>query len=107
LHHDGALYPNPEEFDGDRFLGKPTNYQARGVKTFVPWGGGTFICKGREFGDYAVKMMIIQLLYLYDISGSSKTGAGSLKPNRSLSISRLQSVPLLQLSKGRLGRDSG
>ncbi|KAJ3769231.1 cytochrome P450 [Lentinula raphanica] len=54
LHHDKTFYPNPEEFDGDRFLNKPPNNQARGFRTFVPWGGGTFICKGREFGEYQV-----------------------------------------------------
>ncbi|KAK7054323.1 hypothetical protein VNI00_003516 [Paramarasmius palmivorus] len=68
MHYDPVLFPNPESFKADRFVGAKTGL----VKSLVPFGGGFLICRGRVYALYAIKMFLIQLFYLYDVTASSK-----------------------------------
>jgi cytochrome P450 len=47
LHHDPDLWPNPMEFDPDRF--SPQNVKARGRWQFLPFLGGGRPCIGEHF----------------------------------------------------------
>jgi cytochrome P450 len=57
LHHDPALYPEPERFRPERFLER--KYLAH---EFVPFGGGVRRCLGAAFSDYETKIMLATLL---------------------------------------------
>jgi cytochrome P450 len=56
-HHRADLWPDPERFDPDRFLGtRPSPY------TFFPFGGGERRCLGAAFASYEMKMVLAQVL---------------------------------------------
>lgn len=49
IHHDAEYYPNPEEFNPDRFSeenGGPKAFKDKGV--FLAWGDGPRICLGKS-----------------------------------------------------------
>ena len=56
-HRRPDLWPDPERFDPDRFLGKRTSpYQ------FFPFGGGVRYCLGAAFATYEMKVVLAQVL---------------------------------------------
>jgi cytochrome P450 len=55
-HHRPELWPEPERFDPDRFLGaRPNPYG------FFPFGGGTRRCLGAAFATYEMKVILAVL----------------------------------------------
>ncbi|KAG7090373.1 hypothetical protein E1B28_009492 [Marasmius oreades] len=98
LHNDPEIYPNPEKFRLDRFLNVEVSYSARSVKNLVPWGGGPFVCKGREYAEYIFKAWFIQLLLKYDVSMPSGYKP-SLCQNISPTIARLAGNPHIILQR--------
>ena len=56
-HHRADLWPEPERFNPDRFLGtRPSPY------TFFPFGGGERRCLGAAFAIYEMKVVLAQVL---------------------------------------------
>jgi len=56
-HHRADLWPDPERFDPDRFLGtRPEAY------TFFPFGGGERRCLGAAFASFEMKVVLAQVL---------------------------------------------
>lgn len=56
-HHRSDLWPNPDQFDPDRFLGRRLNpYE------FFPFGGGVRFCLGAAFATYEMKIALAQVL---------------------------------------------
>jgi cytochrome P450 len=56
-HHRPDLWPDPERFDPDRFVGtRPGPY------TFFPFGGGDRRCLGAAFAAYEMKIVLAQVL---------------------------------------------
>ena len=56
-HHRPDLWPNPNRFAPDRFLGKrPSPYE------FFPFGGGARYCLGAAFALYEMKIVIAEVL---------------------------------------------
>ena len=52
-----SIYPNPGEFDPDRFLGKKFS-----PNEFFPFGGGVRRCIGMAFALYEMKMVLARVL---------------------------------------------
>ncbi len=57
MHHDPELYPDPQAFRPERFLG-----EARQPRTWLPWGAGPKSCLGRHFALLEVQMVLREAL---------------------------------------------
>jgi cytochrome P450 family 110 len=56
-HHRADLWPEPERFDADRFVGaRPSPY------SFFPFGGGERRCLGAAFASYEMKVVLDRVL---------------------------------------------
>lgn len=61
-HRKPDLWPDPERFDPERFLGhRPAPHE------FFPFGGGSRRCLGMAFASYEMKMVIAQVLSRVDL----------------------------------------
>lgn len=70
IHHDPDIYPNPSQFDPDRFTSEAI--QARHAYTFLPFGEGPRNCIGMRFALLEVKFGIAQLLSRLSFSLNSR-----------------------------------
>ncbi len=67
LHHDPAVYPEPEEFRPERFLeGQPSPY------TYLPWGGGRRRCPGSHLALLEMKTVLRTVLETMTVSPASR-----------------------------------
>src|SRR4030095_1001493 len=63
VHRRRDLYPEPEEFRPERFLGKrPDPYE------WTPFGGGVRRCLGQAFALYEMKIVLARLLATTDLA---------------------------------------
>ncbi|XP_049535739.1 probable cytochrome P450 6a14 [Anopheles darlingi] len=83
IHHDPNIYPNPQQFDPDRFA--PEAVHARHTNAFIPFGDGPRNCIGMRFGLLEVKFGIVQLLSKLRFTVSSRMQM-PLKLSKSASI---------------------
>ena len=67
VHHRADLYPDPDRFDPERFLGRRTSpYE------FLPFGGGTRRCLGMAFALYEMKVVLARVLGRADLRLASR-----------------------------------
>jgi cytochrome P450 len=57
LHQNPDIYPNPTEFNPDRFLGKTLS-----PFEYAPFGGGARRCIGAAFALYEAKLVLAEWL---------------------------------------------
>jgi cytochrome P450 len=57
MHHDPDVYPDPQAFNPDRFLG-----ETRQSRTWLPWGAGPKSCLGRHFALTEMQMVLREVL---------------------------------------------
>ena len=61
-HHRADLWPEPERFDPERFVGaRPSPY------AFLPFGGGERRCLGAAFATYEMKVVLAEVLSRVDL----------------------------------------
>ncbi|KAJ8264418.1 hypothetical protein GJAV_G00148930 [Gymnothorax javanicus] len=59
--HDVAdVFPNKEEFQPERFMGKSSENSSR--FNFIPFGGGSRMCVGKEFAKVLLKIFLVELI---------------------------------------------
>lgn len=75
-HQDPTLYPDPQQFDPDRFDAQRTEDKQKPF-AYVPFGGGLRECIGKEFARLEIKLFAVRLLRRYD---------WELLPNQDLSL---------------------
>jgi len=69
---DPALYPNPDQFDGYRFLrkrkaGDKTSQFPQSSPDYNVFGGGRHLCPGRFLASNELKLTVAHILLNYDI----------------------------------------
>jgi cytochrome P450 len=96
LHRRADLYPEPDEFRPERFLGKKTDpYE------WTPFGGGTRRCLGMAFALFEMKVVLATLL----AHARLRLAPGEIKPApRGFFIAPSGGLPVVY--EGRLERPS-
>ncbi|KYN40885.1 Cytochrome P450 6B1 [Trachymyrmex septentrionalis] len=71
IHLDPDIYPKPEIFDPERFIGEAT--RSRQSMHYIPFGYGPRNCLGERFGLLQFKMGLITFLRNYKLDVCEKT----------------------------------
>lgn len=71
LHYDPDNFPNPEEFNPERF--NEENKKTRDSAAFLPFGLGPRICIGMRFALIEMKLLLATILNEYRFSTCDKT----------------------------------
>ncbi|XP_065092339.1 probable cytochrome P450 6a13 [Ochlerotatus camptorhynchus] len=71
IHHDPEYYPDPEQFDPDRF--SPAECAKRKPFTFMPFGEGPRMCVASRFGMMETKIGLAAMLMGFKFSKCSKS----------------------------------
>ncbi len=66
VHHDPEIYPEPQAFRPERFLGT-----SPGTYTWIPFGGGRRRCLGASFAVQEMKVVLRTTLRRYEIRAAS------------------------------------
>jgi cytochrome P450 len=66
IHRDATIWPNPENFDPDRFT--PEQEQNRPRYAYIPFGMGARGCIGARFGITQVQLMLSMILQRFSLS---------------------------------------
>ncbi|VDB94077.1 unnamed protein product [Peniophora sp. CBMAI 1063] len=99
VHHDPLYHRDPTAFKVDRFLDPEAKYgNHAGVKTLIPWGGGMFMCKGRDYAQRIIKLYFIILLQLYDIELQGSTTIPS-PVRQSVTAAHPESYPPIKIRR--------
>jgi cytochrome P450 len=67
LHHDPAIYPEPDAFRPERFLEGPPS-----PNTYLPWGGGRRRCPGSHLALLEMKTVLRTVLETMTINPASR-----------------------------------
>ena len=71
LHHDPDLYPEPENFDPERF--NEANKKKRENEAFIPFGAGPRNCIGMRFALLEIKLLLATILSKYKFNKCDQT----------------------------------
>ncbi|QKZ12426.1 cytochrome P450 [Spirosoma sp. KUDC1026] len=75
LHHDPASWPNPEQFNPDRFAGDWS--KDKHPYAFLPFGAGPRLCIGNQFALMEMHAILATLLSRFSVRPASTTSVGT------------------------------
>jgi cytochrome P450 len=97
LHNDPDVYPHPEEFDPERFLG-----DSAGTYTWIPFGGGIRRCVGAAFATLEIKVVLRTIFGRLSVRSR---GSSEAPVRRSVSLAPRRGAEIIvEPSKGGLAR---
>jgi cytochrome P450 len=97
IHHDPALYPEPDRFVPERFIER--SYSAF---EFVPFGGGDRRCLGAGLSDYEMRIALAEIALRWDF----EPAAVELDIRHDIAMGPKHGVPLRIKSRRQLGHSS-
>lgn len=62
LHHDPALFPEPDRFDPDRWAARDRSVPATARRAYLPFGGGPTKCLGDQFATAEAVLSLASIL---------------------------------------------
>lgn len=93
IHHHPALWPNPEQFDPERFAPQPEENAtaARHPFAWIPFGAGQHLCIGRDFalmeGTLALAMIVQRFQISSTIDQTTQLGLSTtLRPKHGVKV---------------------
>jgi len=69
LHHDAATWPDPEQFDPERFAGDWS--KDKHPYAFLPFGGGPRLCIGNQFALMEMHAILATLIHRFSVRPAS------------------------------------
>lgn len=81
IHYDPEYYPNPDNFDPDRFSCEEKT--KRDAMTWIPFGNGPRNCIGMRFGMMQTRIGLIILLNNFEFSIKSRSDGGPVTIEKS------------------------
>nr|XP_012224518.1 PREDICTED: cytochrome P450 6k1-like [Linepithema humile] len=97
LHYDAEYFPNPEQFDPERFDEK--NRHNRPSCVYLPFGDGPHSCIGNRFALLQSKLGLIQILKKCEITPCEKTTIPIRADPRAAMLAPLNGVIYLNIRK--------
>ncbi len=73
IHYNPVLYPDPEKFDPDRFLGDDGSKAGSSTLEYLPFGAGPRVCIGMRFAMTEMKIATAKLLSKFKLLDDPKT----------------------------------
>jgi cytochrome P450 len=93
-HHDPAVWPDPERFDPDRFVGLKID-----PATYFPFGGGARRCVGMAFATFEMKLVLAELLRGHTLSRAP--GAATRVARRGITLAPSDGVRVVARRRSR------
>jgi cytochrome P450 len=91
-HRRPELWPNPTQFNPDRFLeSRQTPY------TFFPFGGGSRRCLGAAFATYQMKIVIAEILSRVELKKVDGYEAHAIR--RGIAFAPSESLPVIAIDR--------
>ncbi|OQR68531.1 thromboxane-A synthase-like [Tropilaelaps mercedesae] len=99
LHNNPDIFPNPTEFQPDRFL--PENRTADMAFAWQPFGAGPRNCIGMRFAQMEIKITLAKLLTCYRLIGGEKDPVGNAHVDTTTlpALQRIKDPLLVTLTK--------
>jgi cytochrome P450 len=92
VHRRHELWPNPEQFNPDRFLeSRPS------PSTFLPFGGGARRCLGASFATYQMKIVVAEILSRADLKPVSGYTAHATR--RGIAFAPSEGLPVVATNR--------
>lgn len=71
IHHDPAIYEDPEAFKPERFSAEQIQQRVQGA--FLPFGDGPRNCVGLRFAMLEMRIALVKLLQRFEFSSCKRT----------------------------------
>ncbi|MCJ1323991.1 hypothetical protein MMC10_000653 [Thelotrema lepadinum] len=92
--YDPAIYPDPNEFQPERFLSEENGKLKAGSGSLKPWGEGGGMCKGRMFAEREVLVAVTLVVRFWDVEADGGElrmpgkipGTGVVRPKSGLRV---------------------
>ncbi|OQR74338.1 thromboxane-A synthase-like [Tropilaelaps mercedesae] len=99
LHNNPDIFPNPHEYQPDRFL--PENRTADMAFAWQPFGAGPRNCIGMKFAQMEIKIALAKLLMCYRLTGGEKDPVGDAHVDTTIlpALQRIKDPLLVTLTK--------
>jgi cytochrome P450 len=98
IHRNPRFFPDPEQFDPDRFLSEPARY------SYLPFGAGPRVCIGQPFAMLELALVLVTVLQRYRFILPPTYSA---EPEPMMTLRPKGGLPMMVLAMERAHLDMG